>query len=282
MVENNFSQSPFSEEEWEVLERAVLETAKEVLTFRKFLKLVGPVGPSHQVASYDILEGFTEGVCAFKPGEEVKECEALKVGRRVHVPIPVLYKDFIISWRDIEYWRGLKLAVDTTYVKGATLLLARAEDRLILYGNEDLGIEGLLTVKGSKRIPMKDWGDEGNAFYDIHTATTQLIESGHYGPFVVVMNPKRYAQVCRVLGREGTLEIDLIKKIVKEVYTTPLIGEDVVLVLSTGEQNMDLFLALDFTLVYVESTNLNHKLRVMEMLVPRIKRPDSFVILKKK
>ena len=41
--------SPLSEELWKRLDEAVVETAKEILTARKFLPLYGPLGPGVQV-----------------------------------------------------------------------------------------------------------------------------------------------------------------------------------------------------------------------------------------
>jgi len=45
--------------------------------------------------------------------------------------------------------------------------------------------------------------------------------------------------------------------------------------LDSGAQNMDLAVALDLSTAFVESTNLSYRLRVVESLVMRIRRPGA-------
>ena len=61
--------SPLSEEFWKRLDEAVVETAKETLTARRFLPLYGPLGPGVQVAPTDspVREEKTENGFTFSP-----------------------------------------------------------------------------------------------------------------------------------------------------------------------------------------------------------------------
>ena len=61
--------SPFSEEFWKGLDEAVVETAREILTARRFLPLHGPLGPGIQVAPTDspVREERTEDGFTFSP-----------------------------------------------------------------------------------------------------------------------------------------------------------------------------------------------------------------------
>ncbi|NPA32568.1 MAG: DUF2184 domain-containing protein [Aquificae bacterium] len=271
-------EAPLSAEEWEAIDRAVLEVARSALVCRRFVPLRGPAGAGHQVASYDVVRGTEPGVCEVEPGRE-GSCEPVRVGERRHVPIPTIYKDFVISWRDLEHWRSFNLGIDTSAVSAATSALCVAEDRLVLFGNSELGIEGLLTARGVQEGKLSDWSSAGSAFSDIVRGISLLVERGFYTNYYVVMNPKRYFLLNRIHGNTGLLEIEQVKKLVRDVLQTPVMPEDKVLIVSSSPANFDLFVALDISVAYVESTNMNHVFRVMEMVVPRVKRPESVVVL---
>ncbi|HIQ49301.1 MAG TPA: DUF2184 domain-containing protein, partial [Aquifex aeolicus] len=141
-------QAPLTEEEWEQIDKTVYEVAKNTLIGRRFIPVVGPIGAGHQVISYDVLYGVEPGICEIRPGQEYEVCEPIRTGIRKHVPIPTLYKEFVISWRDLQHWRQFNLPIDTTNAAAAASALAVAEDTLIIFGNNELGIEGLLTAEG--------------------------------------------------------------------------------------------------------------------------------------
>lgn len=272
-------QAPLTEEEWEQIDRAVIETAKSSLIGRRFIPVVGPIGAGHQVISYDVLYGVEPGVCEVKPGQEYNVYEPIWTGIRKHVPIPTLYKDFVISWRDLEYWRQFNLPIDTTNACAAAYSLAVAEDTLILFGSKELGIEGLMTAEGINTAKLSDWSEVGSAFNDVVAGISKLVEKGFYGNYYLLVSPKRYFLLNRIHDNTGLLELEQIKKVVKEVYQTPIIPEDKVLLVSASPANFDLVIALDITVAFVETTNMNHTFRVMEMVVPRIKRPESILVM---
>ncbi|AAC07600.1 family 1 encapsulin nanocompartment shell protein [Aquifex aeolicus] len=271
-------QAPLTAEEWEQIDKTAYEVFKSTVVCRKFMPVVGPFGAGHQVVSYDVLYGVEPGVCEVKPGQEYKVCEPVRTGERKHVPVPTLYKDFVISWRDLEHWRQFNLPVDTTGVAAAASSLAVAEDKLILFGNQEMGIEGFLTAKGTLREELSDWEKVGNAFQDVVKGISRLVEKGFYTNYYLIVNPKRYFLLNRIHDNTGLLELEQIKKVVKEVYQTPIIPEDIVLLVSASPANFDLAIALDVNVAFVETSNMNHTFRVMEMVVPRIKRPEAILI----
>ena len=50
------------------------------------------------------------------------------------------------------------------------------------------------------------------------------------------------------------------------------------LLVDSGAQNMDLAVGVDLSVAYVESSNLNHRFRVLESLVLRIRRPGAICV----
>lgn len=275
-------QSPLTFEEWEQLEKAIIEVAKKTLICRRFMPVVGPIGVGHQAVFYDVYLGVEPGVCEVRPGEEVQACEPVRTGKRKYITLPTLYKPFTLSWRDLEYSRQFNLPLDTSQACAAAFATAVAEDTLIIHGNQKLEIEGLLTVEGRQSMSKSDWEVLGNAFNDVSLAISKLSEKGFYGDYYLILNPKDYFKLNRVYHNTGLLEIEQIKKLVKEVYHTPIMPEGKALLVSAGPQNMDLVLGMDISLAYVESTNMVHHFRVMEIIAPRIKRPGAIMVIGEK
>ncbi len=274
-------ESPLTTQEWQTLEEAAIKSAKEVLVGRRFINVVGPIGAGHQTVSYDVVYGTEPGSCEVKPGQEYEICDPVRVGVRKHVVLPTIFKDFIISWRDLEYYRQFNLPIDTTQAVTAAVSTALAEDMLIFHGNKNMGIEGLLTVEGSNKLSMSDWEVTGNAFNDVMTGISKLTEEGFYGPYYLILNPKDYITLNRIYHNTSLLEIEQIEKVVNKVFTTPVVPQGKVLLISGGVQNMDIVIAQDMRMAYVESSNMNHKFRIFEILTLRIKRPASILLIKK-
>ena len=275
-------QSPLTFEEWEQLEGAVIDVAKKTLVCRRFMPVVGPIGVGHQVIAYDVYLGVEPGVCEVKPGEESEACEPVRTGRRKYITLPTIFKPFSITWRDLEYFRQFNLPIDTSQASAAAFATAVAEDTLIIHGNPKMEIEGFLTVEGRQSMSMSDWDVLGNAFNDVALGISKLSEKGFYGPNYLLLNPRDYFKLNRLYHNTGLLEIEQIKKLVSDVYHTPIVPEGKAILLSVGPQNMDLVLGLDFSLAYVESTNMVHHFRVMEVIAPRIKRPGAIMVIGEK
>jgi uncharacterized linocin/CFP29 family protein len=274
-------ESPLSADEWKQIEEAVVQAARNTLVCRKFVPIFGPIGPGHQMVPYDVIYGMEPGVCEIRPGQEYETCEPVRTGVRKHIPIPTIYKDFVISWRDLEYWRQFNMPVDTSNAVAAAVATAVAEDTLILLGNKNLGLEGLMTAEGINKMSMSDWSVVGNAFNDVMAGISKLVEQGFYGNYYLVVNPKQYFQLNRMHDNSGLLEIEQIKKIVEDVLQTPIVPENRALLVSAGPQNFDLVVAQDISVAYVESSNMNHIFRVLEMVALRIKRPGSILVIGK-
>ena len=274
-------QSPLTLDEWNALENAIINVAKKVLVCRRFMSLVGPIGVGHQVVAYDVFLGVEPGSCEVRPGEEAQTCEPIRTGTRKYVVMPTIYKPFSITWRDLEYYRQFDLPIDTSTASAAAFATAVAEDTLIIHGDRKLGIDGFLSVEGRQTMSMSDWDVMGNAFNDVSLAIAKLSESGFFGPYYLLLNPKDYFKLNRLYHNTGLLEIEQIKKIVEEVFHTQIVPEGKAILVSSGPQNMDIVIGLDMSLAYVESSNMVHQFRVMEVLVPRIKRPGAIMVIGK-
>ncbi|MHB1951657.1 MAG: family 1 encapsulin nanocompartment shell protein [Acidiferrobacteraceae bacterium] len=263
-------------EQWGVLDRAVTDTARAVLVGRRFIPLFGPLGASTQAVPLQEFEGTYQGEADYT-GEA--ECGTVRPVAARYLPLPIIHKDFVILWRNAASEdRGAPF--DVAPATSAALFAARKEDDLIFNGDENLGLDGLVTVAGRSELPLSDWQQVGNAFKDVMGALTRLASEGFYGPYALVVPPVLYARMHGVHERTGVLEIRNIEELTTAgVFRSPVLPESRAVVIATGAQNVDLAVAQDFTVAALGPDRMNIRLRVFEIAALRIKRPEAIVLL---
>jgi uncharacterized linocin/CFP29 family protein len=270
-------QSPLTEAQWRSFDDTVVQVARRTLVARRFIPLFGPLGAGTQVAPNDVFLGQTEGVVDVLGEAEGAE---VRLGQRQYLTLPIIYKDFMIHWRDLAGAPEIEAPMDLGAVAAAASLCARSEDELIFLGRADLGHAGLATVDDRLRVTASDWAGMGNAFRDVVAAVEQLTARGFPGPFAVATSTRMYVAMNRMFENSGVLEVDQIKKLAAAgVYVAPVLPEPSALVVATGPENLDLVVGVDMTTAYLESTGMNHHFRVLETLTLRIKRPDAICVI---
>lgn len=270
-------ENPLNEREWEHLKSVVVDVARRRLVGRRIVDIFGPLGAGVQTIVHDHFSGTTMGAIGLL-GEE--DSDPMRSVRREAGIIPIIYKDFVIHWRDLETSRLTGVAFDPAIAAGAAAFCADREDHLIFFGDQEMGYEGLLTVDGRLTLELGDWSIPGNAFDDVVRATETLVKAGHYGPYAMVVTPELYSQMHRVHPGTNVLEIANIREIVVDgVYQSTLIGKNRAVIVSTGRQNFDLAVAQDLTVAYLGAENMNHPFRVFESVYLRIKRHSSICTL---
>lgn len=267
------NESPLTQDQWQKIDETVIQTARKVLVGRKFIEITGPFDPSVQYTTIDTIDSGESGACGLF-GET--QCGVVKIKERKYAPLPIVYKDFKYHWRDIETSNKLGLPLDLSVPATAAYQVAVAEDKLIFHGDLESGFYGLLNVPGRNIVNLSDWNVVGDAFQNILAGVVKLNEQGFYSNFALVLNPKDYAMLHRLYGNSGTLEIDQIRKLFDVgVFTTPVVPQQSAVIVATGIENMDIFLAQDMITAYYNYDNMDHYFRVFEILALRIKRPES-------
>lgn len=266
-------QAPLGPDEWAAIDQTVVRTAQSVLVGRRVISLVGPFGPGIEALPNDVLTGAGGGVIDLLGDTEG---ESLKIMRRTFLPLPLLYKDFWLHWRDLESSRQLGVPLDVGKVAAAASATAQAEDRLIFDGNDTLGLPGVRTVAGRNTLPMGNWDSMGTAFADVVEGVRILTQDGHTGPYALAVSPRLYADLNRIFGNTGVLELEQVEKLARRgVYSAAVLPEPSALLIDSGASNLDIAVGLDMSTAYVETNNMNHHLRVVESLVLRIRRPTA-------
>ncbi|ASS77091.1 bacteriocin [Tumebacillus algifaecis] len=265
---------PLRGDDEERLLHELIQAARRQLVGRRFIEIYGPLGAGVQGVPAESYEQQAELAEVDQLGEE--ENEAFGTGVRRQLTIPILYKDFILHWRDIELARQLETQIDFSAGAGAAAVVAAKEDDLIFNGNQALDIEGLVNARGRLTHLIEDWAEHGRPYADVVQMTTKLVEAGQYGPYAMVVHPVLYAKMLRVHQGTNVLEIEHIRELVTAgVFQSPVLQENSGLLVSVGRQNFDLAISEDLNVSYLGAERMNHPFRVYECLVPRIKRPSA-------
>ncbi|HOR00834.1 MAG TPA: family 1 encapsulin nanocompartment shell protein [Anaerolineae bacterium] len=271
------SQAPLTAEEWQALDQAVVQVARRTLVARRFLTIFGPLGAGVQHLNADrYLATQAARISAFgAEGEDILFPESRRC-----VPLPILYRDFRLSWRDLETSRRLGMPLDTTAAAIAATHVATLEDRTILNGNDEQQQVGFLNFADRLRVPLGHWDQPGGPFAAILSAVTELVGHSMREPFTVVVPPPLFVRLNRVFDNTGVLEIDQVRRLVGgEVYMSPTLPPGVAVVVAPGTENMDLAVAQDIVTAFLETEAMEHNLRVLEIASLRIKRPGAVCTL---
>ncbi len=254
--------APLDSKDWENIDNVVIGSARKRLVGRKFITITGPLGPGAQVVHVPKIGGF--------------DAERIEIKERLNLIIPIIYKDFKLSWRDIEYSKQYGMPLELGPAAVSADYCAIKEDELIFYGNDEYGYKGLINTNNSTSVQGLDWKVNGNGFQNVVSAISALSSAGFYGPYAVIVSPSLYAMLHRVYDGTGSLEITMIRELADDgVFQTPIIKGIGAIVVATGPENFDLIIAQDLITAYIGPESMDHLFRVFESVLLRIKRPES-------
>jgi uncharacterized linocin/CFP29 family protein len=265
--------SPLTEEQWNFLQQEVVREARRTLVGRRLLGLYGPLGAGLESVSVEEYGPDEDAEIDFSSRTDPKPISG---ANEVVLRVPILYKDFVLHWRDVAFSKKLGCPLDASRAIRAAHAVADREDTLIFNGDAALGIAGLLNAKGRTTVPRSDWSKYGSAYRDVVRATELLLESNHHRPFALALSAQDYARL--VQQREGQFapEIDSISRLCDDgVFTSPTIPVGKAVLLSTGDQNFDIAVTEDLTLAYLGERDQDYPFRVYECLALRIKRASA-------
>lgn len=261
--------APIAPELWAGIDETVVAAARKLLTGRRFLTIHGPLGAGVRSAVLDDFDTLAE----------VSAEGILSTAGRRYAEIPILYEDFSLLAQDLAAAAQGGRAPELYAAAAAAQAVALREDTLIFYGNKALGYDGLLSAKGVQSLPRGNWGEGETAFADVAAALALLAQKGIYGSYTLVLSPDMHLQLQRIQPGTGLLEIDRVAKLVDgRVFKTPALKPGTAALLSAEPRNMDLVVGQDLSTAYLEQKELNHSFRVLESVLPRIKRKGAIVV----
>lgn len=264
--------APLTDGQWEQIDKAVVAEASKILVGRRFLTIKA-VGAQTQNVAVDKMENISAASVDFWGQDDT---DAIDVGSRKFIELMSVYSDFMISWRDVENEQGAGVQA----ARDAAVLCARREDDLIFYGDEKLGVEGIFTAKGISEIPISDWNIGESPVQDLAKALEILIDNGNSGERVLIVSTDLYAKLHRIQPGTGIMEVDRVRSLVGKLFRSSRLHKNTAALIYCEPQNLDLVVGQDMITAYMGNEKMDHVFRVMETLVPRIKRPAAIAVLR--
>ncbi|MEW6280665.1 MAG: family 1 encapsulin nanocompartment shell protein [Candidatus Eremiobacterota bacterium] len=269
---------PLSEEQAARLLNAAVQEVRRTVVARRFIALLGPLGAG------------VESVPMVTIGKDEKAQISLEghpdpspIGGqddRTYVRVPLVYKDFIIHWRDVTWSRDTGTPLDPANAVRAAHQLGHAEDKLLFEGSPELGVHGLLTWPGTLGLESSDWNAPGAPVRDVYSAIRLLLDADHHFPYALVTSVDMYEALLKKVTESPVLELEQVSKLCEDgVFWSPQIAPGTAAVVSTGAQNFDIAVAEDLQLAYLGPADMNYRFRAYESLLLRVKRPTAVCVI---
>jgi uncharacterized linocin/CFP29 family protein len=267
------SSLPLNEQQLQFLRAEMIREARRTLIGRRFLDLYGPLTSGIESVNLEEYGPDKDAEIEFVGDEDPSPIIPTK---ERFLRVPIIFKDFILHWRDVALSRKLGSPLDPSRAIRAAHFVADREDQLIFNGDERLGLPGLLNANGRSVVKRCDWSQFGNAYQDVVRATDKLLQDNHHRPFALAINAHDYAGLVKQREGQFAPEIDAINRLCDDgVYNSPAIPKGKAVLLSTGNQNVDLAITEDLNLTYLGEKNQDYPFRVYECIVLRIKRAKA-------
>ncbi len=265
---------PVTPDQLKRIQDEIVREARRTLIGRRFISVFGPLGAGVESISFDsykkdeVAEIHLEGQADPSPiGAHTAE---------EYRRIPLIYKDLLMHWRDVKWSQDTGSPIDAGNAVLATHFVAHREDDLIFNGHEALGITGLVNAPGSGRVKGGNWKKIGIAFQDVLSALDLLQKNNHHPPYAITLSSDAYNSLIKTGSDSPVLEIDQISRLCTDgVFQSHLLPERTAVVVSTGDQNLDIAVAEDLSIAYLGPRDMNYAFRVYESLVLRVKRPKA-------
>lgn len=262
---------PLTPDEWEALNNIVKIVGNSNVA-RRIIESTGPLGAGIQTVSSESMVGITEGYKSILGSNG----QAIKPGSRDSGIVPIIFKDFIIHWRDIEESRITGQEFSKAKAAAAASSCARAEDRLVFFGHEALGYRGLMTAEGRNVVEGLEWNRPGDAFRNFTKMIGLLTDKGHTGPYAAVVHPRIYTNMHRVLTGSSLLEVVHVRALLTSgVFRSELLLPNTGLVIATGKQHFELVISVDTSAAFLGARRMNLPFRIFKAVYLRIRRSDA-------
>ncbi len=262
--------APFDGNIWGKIDETVVGAAKSQLAGRRLLSTVGPLGLG--VRSVDRMERRTEGDQVFRGFTAMTTYAPV-------LPIPMLRSNFVLSVRDVAAAEECGGLIDLANVALAAIALARLEDALVFFGNEGIGIPGLMNAPGVNTVATGDWSQLGQPVADLVAATRALDEAGFPGPYTAALAPALYNELYRVYEHSPLTQLEHAQQVITGgLYKAPALEAGGVVV-AVGAQFAHIILAQDMTAAFTGPADTDYEFVIVESLVPKISVPEAVCVL---
>ncbi|KKN44577.1 hypothetical protein LCGC14_0691810 [marine sediment metagenome] len=269
-------------DEWEQIDERVNQVMRERLTVADDLRakgLVTPVGLGTTLRVTERLEDFEDADVSYD-GDTAPTKDRPSFLRDT-IPVPVVSKDFSVSWRQLEASRTRGEPLDTTAAGLATRKVRDKLQDLIVngfgHGPDGSTIPGLANAANRQQVSLTiDWDASGAT---IIADVLRMLEAAYavslFGPFTLYV-PKNYWATLQDDYSTDKGEKTFIQRIlafedIEAVRPLDTLADDNVIMVQMTEDVIDLSEAQSITTVQWEKNPFVTMFRVLMVGGPHIK-----------
>jgi uncharacterized linocin/CFP29 family protein len=275
--------------EWEMIDEAVVDVARNQLVITEDLRRFGLVKPLGGLGTiYSTYEKASDMTAANIDMSADTEGDADSIAfTPVSIPVPIIHKPFQLNARRLAASRNAGESLDVTNIRTATRRVGDALENMIFNGAslkvDANAIYGLTThpdrsTDTATNYGGGDWSTEGNAYKTIAGMIQALWDSGFQGPFgcYAAMNLAGNLWNYRTDG-SGRSEAQTIVEGLRDAglsYIKPAasLASSTLVVFQLTSDVIDLGVAQEMVAVqWDEKGQLVSNFKVMTAAVPRVK-----------
>jgi uncharacterized linocin/CFP29 family protein len=260
----NRGHAPFPAHIWEMIDEAAASAARDRLTGRRFLDLIGPFG-----LGLTVIEIGNDDYCRQPEPDEAGQI----LGHAMQVPM--IRKSFRISIRRVAAHLDNGQPLDLSPAQDAAEAVADREEELIYYGQPAFGVYGLLNIEGRQQVEGSDWSTPDGALRDVLAAATKLDEQGFRGPYALVLAPALYNNLFRLYPGTDVIGLEHLRRLATAGIYKAAIEGGVLLDTRVGV----LVLGQDFSAGYSSQDGVHYHLYISESIVLRIDEPKAICVI---
>ncbi len=271
-------------DEWRAMDADVLASARTRLNGIQLMKSRGLVKP---LPSFGILTS------QWSRSSEMAAAQIDMTGqgrpqrdRVIHsiagVPVPIIWKDFVIPVRELEASRLMGAGLDTEHATEAGRVVAEAAENLRTNGDSGVVFDGN-TLYGLTTHPSRntgsatgDWGTISNILPTVASMIALAIGDRYYGPYILEIAATQYNEANTSVYSDGSGQTALnrIKQIaeIQDVIPSDTLAAGSAVLYQASKDVIDWAEHMDITVVeWMTPDGMNAEFRVMMVATPRIK-----------
>jgi uncharacterized linocin/CFP29 family protein len=285
-IQNNqgvTANSVLRKDEWEELDRAVVQAASERLNFVERLQ---QKNLTHRLGSIGILAS------QWNTGSQMTRATVNLTGQSAAnldlqdynlkgVPVPVIHKEFTIGERALEASRRLGEGIDATNAYQASRVVAEELERICFNGDTTVTLNGQ-TIYGVTNEPNVNTGTgtDFGTIANVNVTFTAMVNAcagdNYHGPFEVWLATTQYGQLTTSFYTDGSGESAYERMLrmpqLDAIHPGDYMTDGTIVMVQMTPDVIDLAnYEMNMVVEWSSGDGMTHNFKVMTIAVPRIK-----------
>jgi len=261
--------APFGGDVWERIDEEVQQALETYRSMRKLVELEGPHGWEKSSVSLGRVR---------QARADALDVEGLELKQRRVQPLLELRMPFSVPRAELETIERGAEDPDLGALVEACRRIARAEDRLVLYGHHESELRGL--AADSPHPPAVMPGDFTSFPGVVAEAIERLRSAGIAGPYSIALGPRWYEALARTTGPGGYPILEHLRRLLEgPAIWSPALEDGGILISRRGGDHK-LLIGQDAIVGYRGHDAEHVHLYIEESMTFRLLAPEASVPLK--